>query len=779
MNNKTYFLALCSLLLLWSCGKDDAPPPPKNNLPNIVAQTFTVAENIPDAQLIGTVKATDADKDDELIFSMAQNDNGLFEITKAGGLSLATGKSLNYEAKAKHTITIAVTDGSDEAKAQMTINVTQVDPENLPPTMEPQTFTASENIPDTQLIGTVTASDPEEDELTFSILEDTDQLFEITAAGGLSLAEGNTLDFATKQEHTLEVQVSDGNSTVQATMTVKVVQTDPENQSPTMEAQSFEANEDITDTDIIGTVTATDPEGDALTFSLVEDLDGLFEITEAGELSLAEGKSLDFETQEEHTLTISASDGNGFAQAIITITVGEVNEAPSTADQAFEVAEDIADTDIIGTAEATDPEGDALTFILVEDLDGLFEISEAGELSLAQGKTLDFETQTEHVLTIGVSDGTSETVELTITVTVTDVEEGVSLFDDPASFITKWQVEPGQSIIIGTSDNKYYDFIIDWGDDSAQENISGQGPNIAHEYGAGGEYTVAIKGIFPHLIMSAADKPSQDALVDVIQWGTTKWQSLHSAFYNCTNLVDFSATDKPDLSECQSLGAMFLSALNFNGNIGHWDVSNISDMGYMFMYASSFNQDIGGWETMNVTNLRSMFFGASSFNQDINGWITEKVTNMGSMFNEATAFNHSLSLWDTGNVFTMSRMFKNATSFNQDIGNWDTKKVNNMHEMFMNASSFDQNLGGWDISSITDMTGMFNNSGMSYTNANATLVGWANFVQENDNQGPYEIPLGMQGVILCGMGGDYALNTLFNSFLWNITGFDMQFDLCP
>ncbi|MBO6532037.1 MAG: BspA family leucine-rich repeat surface protein [Muricauda sp.] len=833
MNNKTYFLALLSLILFWSCGKDDAPPPPQNNAPSIAAQTFPVPENISDAQLIGTVKANDADKDDELTFSIAQNDNGLFEITKAGGLSLATGKSLSYENKTKHTINVAVSDGTDEAKAQMTINVTQVDPENLPPTLEPQTFTVSENIPDTQLIGTVTANDPEEDELTFSIAEDADALFEITTAGELSLLEGKALDFTTKTEHTVTVQVSDGNSSVQAAITIKVVQSDPENKLPVMEVQSFEANEDITDADVIGTVLASDPEEEAITFAIVEDLDELFEITEAGELSLMEGKTLDFETKPEHAITVSANDGNGFVQAVITIIVGDVNEAPTAEPQSFEVAEDIADTEIIGTVAAIDPENDALTFNIVEDLDGLFEINEAGELSLATGKTLDFETKAEHALTVGVSDGTNETVALAITITVTDVQEGVSLFDDPASFITEWHVLAGQQITAFRARlmDYNYDYIIDWGDGTIEHLVQ---KSPVHMYTEEGTYLVAIKGDFPAFYTLDLDKSNVDALLDVKQWGTQKWQTMRSAFYDCDNLVGFSATDKPDLSETTSMQGMFNSAKLFNGDIGQWDVSNIITMEGMFINADSFNQDLNDWDTGNVTSMHLMFRSADSFNGNISNWNTENVTNMGGMFVAATSFNQyigdwntmnvksmahmfakeitdnpmifnqdignwntlnvtsmnsmfygavdfnqDLSLWKTDNVTDMKSMFRDATSFNQDISSWNTNNVTTMSSMFLNASSFDQNLGGWNISSISSiyMGSMFNYSGMSHTNANATLAGWANFVQQNE--GPFNIELGMEGVPLCGEQGDYALSVLMSvDYGWNITGF--QYDInCP
>lgn len=48
-----------------------------------------------------------------------------------------------------------------------------------------------------------------------------------------------------------------------------------------------------------------------------------------------------------------------------------------------------------------------------------------------------------------------------------------------------------------------------------------------------------------------------------------------------------------------------------------------------------------------------------------------------------------------------------------------------MSSTFNGASSFDQNLGSWDISSLIDASNMFDLSGMSLSNMDATLRGWA------------------------------------------------------
>ncbi|UII77629.1 BspA family leucine-rich repeat surface protein [Flagellimonas sp. HMM57] len=423
----------------------------------------------------------------------------------------------------------------------------------------------------------------------------------------------------------------------------------------------------------------------------------------------------------------------------------EENKAPVIAEQSFTVAEDITDAQAIGTVTASDPDGDSLTFSIESDDDGLFDITEAGVLSLTTGKSLDFETKTAHTLFVSAYDGVEET-NAKVTVTVQDVND---------TFVTTWKtVTDGESIEIGLVEGLAYDFMIDWGDGTI-ENIT-KDENIEHSYATAGDHVVAIQGNFPGMIMSLL--ASAPKLMSIDQWGNNKWESLESAFASCENMV-YKATDVPDLSQVSSLAGMFTSAKQFNGDIGNWDVGNITDMKSMFLAASSFNGDISNWNTENVTNMPFMFNGASSFNQDIGDWNTENVTSMSGMFGGAILFNQDISMWNVSSVTQMGSMFFGASSFNQDIGGWNTEKVIFMSGMFSGASVFNQNIGGWNIGSITNMENMFDNSGMDIIRMNNTVIGWSNFVENNN--GPFGINCGMEGMIAC-----FEINEVFNAIAY-------------
>ena len=209
---------------------------------------------------------------------------------------------------------------------------------------------------------------------------------------------------------------------------------EPQNTPPVIKAQSFTVAEDKAANTKIGVITATDVNKDDLTFKITKNDNNLFAVNVSGELSIAANKSLDYETQTKHEITVEVSDDKDKTSAVITINVTDVNEnSPiSIADQSFTVAENITNSDIIGTLTITDPDGDVSSFSIESgDATNLFVLSNTGELRLAPGKTLDYETNTTHTLNIEVSDanGSSDTATVTINVmNINDVEPTFTAF---------------------------------------------------------------------------------------------------------------------------------------------------------------------------------------------------------------------------------------------------------------------------------------------------------------------------------------------------------------
>lgn len=219
-----------------------------------------------------------------------------------------------------------------------------------------------------------------------------------------------------------------------------------------------------------------------------------------------------------------------------------------------------------------------------------------------------------------------------------------------------------------------------------------------------------------------------------------------------------------NVSSVKDMEQMFSNTINFNQDIGNWNVSSVTTMESMFQgNRVSFNQNIGSWDVSSVTDMEDMFRDANSFNQDIGNWNVSSVTNMEGMFYGARDFNQDIGNWNVSNVTDMEGMFGNTNSFNKDISNWDVSKVTTMSIMFFNASAFNQNLSSWNVSNVKKMSNMLNNSGLSRSNYDALLKGWATQTLQSN------VSLGATGLEYC--VGEAARNTLTSSpNNWNITG---------
>ncbi len=181
----------------------------------------------------------------------------------------------------------------------------------------------------------------------------------------------------------------------------------------------------------VGTVSATDPEGAALSYSLEGgNASGLFEIDAASGELFYTGSGEDFETGSgSFELTVRASDGDLFTDTSVVVGVADVQEVPAFGQQgyAFDLTENSdggTNRVSLGTVAAADPDGAALSYSLEGgNASGLFEIDAASGELFYVGAGEDFEAGTgSFELTVRASDGDLFT-DTRVVVGVADVQE--------------------------------------------------------------------------------------------------------------------------------------------------------------------------------------------------------------------------------------------------------------------------------------------------------------------------------------------------------------------
>ena len=137
---------------------------------------------------------------------------------------------------------------------------------------------------------------------------------------------------------------------------------------------------------------------------------------------------------------IRLNDGTNNSNTVrVEITVVGENDAPSISDATYTLDEDTAagtifhDTDEDSTGNDTDIESETITYsITAGNPDGIFSIdSNTGEISIAAGQSLDYETDDQHILTVKASDSADSNT-ATVTVNVNNVRPKIAITDDDA-----------------------------------------------------------------------------------------------------------------------------------------------------------------------------------------------------------------------------------------------------------------------------------------------------------------------------------------------------------
>ncbi len=205
------------------------------------------------------------------------------------------------------------------------------------------------------------------------------------------------------------------------------------------------------------TALSIDPDaGDSVTYSLVDDAGGRFQIdANSGVVSVKAGAVLDFEAATSHTIKIQATDKGSLTSAVqsFTINVTDVDEAPGAITDSDATGDSVSENAAIGAnvgiqASATDPDsGDSVVYSLDDDAGGLFAINASSGIVTLAG-ALDYETKTSHTITVRATDnnapGLFSTQNFTISVidgndapgTITDTNSAADEIAENASIGT-------------------------------------------------------------------------------------------------------------------------------------------------------------------------------------------------------------------------------------------------------------------------------------------------------------------------------------------------------
>ena len=305
---------------------------PVNDAPVAVDTTTTTDE---DTAVTVTLSATDVDGD-ELSYTITG--------APTNGNAAITGNEITYTPDADYNgndqVTVSVSDGQLAANANVDITI---NPVNDAPVAQDETTTDE----DTAVTVTLSATDVDGDELTYTITG--------APTNGNAAITGNEITYTPDADYNgndqVTVSVSDGQLAANANVDITI---NPVNDAPIAQDETVTTDED---TAVTVTLSATDVDGDELTYTITGAPANGSAVINGNEITYT--PNADYSGSDQ--IAVSVTDGQLAANANVDITINPVNDAPVAQDETVTTDEDTA---VTVTLSATDVDGDELTYII-------------------------------------------------------------------------------------------------------------------------------------------------------------------------------------------------------------------------------------------------------------------------------------------------------------------------------------------------------------------------------------------------------------------------------
>lgn len=404
----------------------------KNSPPVAAPDTGAVNEG---ASLTGSVATNDSDKDGDALtyslvgtapagFTLNPNGSYTFDAANAAYNGLAAGATQQV------VVNYSVSDGEDSATSTLTITVTGT---NDAPTAAAVTGPAATE-GGAAVTATVVGADPDQGAvLTYSLVNPPAGVTINATTGVVTLnpadAAYNALAAGQTQQVVANVRVTDAQGAfANTTVTFTVTGT---NDAPVVTAQTGPAATEG-GAAVTGTFAATDPEGQALTFALVEPVAGLTINATTGAYSLnpADPAYNNLAAGETRNVVanVRVTDSQNLSTTqTLTFVVTGTNDVPVAVADTGNVNEDASITGNVRTNDIEPDNGDTLTYTIVGTAPAGLTLNADGSYTFnaANPAYQDLGAGATRVITVNlqVTDGKSPPVNTTLTLTVTGTND--------------------------------------------------------------------------------------------------------------------------------------------------------------------------------------------------------------------------------------------------------------------------------------------------------------------------------------------------------------------
>ncbi|XP_023931546.1 protocadherin Fat 4 [Lingula anatina] len=381
-----------------------------------------------------------------------------FNIDENGYIRLTTGLKELRRQKIfpTYSMNVVVTDSPHDASVRRTasvpVTVTVEETNDYPPVFgPPKTVTVPEGSFIGTLIAQTTATDRDGDEdvfLTYDIISgNEDGIFEISNSGWITSAK--ELDREEKDQHLLQIRVTDGKYTAETTVTVIIKDINDNPPKFRQDQYTFHIPEESSPGTFVGEVAAFDVDkgsnGD-IEYRLVPGFGSdVFDIDQNGRITVKkQSELLDREINKMFGIVVGAKDMADVPResyASVEIILDDINDNAPKLSASFytgEVTEDdvtpIPDQEVIlslplGFTDSDLVDADKVRYSLSGPGSDIFAIDpKTGRITVKKPGAIDSEKTKEYNLRVTVTDSSGKTDSSPLKITVKDVNDNAPKF---------------------------------------------------------------------------------------------------------------------------------------------------------------------------------------------------------------------------------------------------------------------------------------------------------------------------------------------------------------
>jgi len=397
--------------------------------PTISTLIASIDENSQHPKQIGTLTIIDEGETAITAMNLTGEGSHNFDINIKGEISVAIDALLDYETTPSFALHATATNSagnSNTASIIISLNdINETEPSTGVPILEDFSASIAENSSPETVVGTISITSSGSTPISAILLSgDGSTNFTTSPDGLISVAVDAELDYETTSQFDLTaVAINSIGNSESIAVTISLIDVNETAPQPILANSVASVEENSEPGTLVGYVEIVSSGTSAITsITLAGEGNYTFNVSPTGTITTSIDSYLDYEAIPFYNFTAVATNSAGNSNSVdVNITIIDVNETTpivATLENAnLTVSENASSGTLIGSIPILDSGSDTITsFTLLGTGSSNFTVNALGEVRVASGSTLDYETLQYYLLSAYAtsSAGNSDSVNVTI-----------------------------------------------------------------------------------------------------------------------------------------------------------------------------------------------------------------------------------------------------------------------------------------------------------------------------------------------------------------------------